>query len=269
MPKLIAFLTDYGTRDGFVAVCHGVLASAAPASQVLDVSHDVPPQDVRHGAIVLARVAKYLPPAIYLAVVDPGVGTSRRGVVLRAGRNVLLGPDNGLLLPAADVLGGVDEAYVLTNMSLWLPTSDATFHGRDVFAPVTAHIARGLALDKVGEPLPAEQLVRLPVPRLENGDDALTAEVTYVDRYGNVQLAGGPDELAKVRHLAAQGQVDVWAGSVRDRASVGTTFDNVVEGRLLVYQDSDGRLALAVNGGSASARLRAHAGDLVMLRRPG
>ncbi|HZC25592.1 MAG TPA: SAM-dependent chlorinase/fluorinase, partial [Actinopolymorphaceae bacterium] len=190
MPKLIAFLTDYGTRDGFVAVCHGILAEAAPAAQVLDVSHDVPPQDVRHGATVLARVARFLPSAIYVGVVDPGVGTSRRGVAMRAGRSMLLGPDNGLLVPAAEVLGGVEEVYALTNMALWLPGADATFHGRDVFTPVAAHLVRGGALAKVGEPLRPEELKRLPEPRREVTDDALTCEVTYVDRYGNVQLAG-------------------------------------------------------------------------------
>ena len=269
MPNLIAFLTDYGTRDGFVAVCHGVLADAAPAARILDVSHDVPAQDVRHGSIVLARVAKYLPPAIYVGVVDPGVGTERNGVALRAGRSFLVGPDNGLLIPAARVLGGVAEAYALSNQALWLPSPDATFHGRDIFVPVAGHLARGGALEKTGHPVRPADLVRLPVPRHEVTDNALTCEVTYVDRYGNVQLAGGPDELALVRQFAEQGQVDVWAGAVRDRAGVGTTFADVVEGTLLAYQDSDGRLALAVNRGNASTRLRARSGDLVMLRRPG
>ncbi|MGH3487568.1 MAG: SAM hydrolase/SAM-dependent halogenase family protein [Actinopolymorphaceae bacterium] len=276
MRSLIAFLTDYGTRDGFVAVCHGILARAAPDARVLDVSHDVPPQDVRHGAAVLARVARHLPSAIYVAVVDPGVGTSRRGVALVAGTSLLLGPDNGLLVPAAEVLGGVRQAYALTNVALWRPDVDPTFHGRDVFAPVAGHLASGGSVARVGEALPPEELVRLPVPRCDLTDDALTAEVTYLDRFGNVQLAGGPAELAAVGALGAGGEVgagvggevEVRVGEVSDRAQVGRTFSDVAEGELVVYLDSDGRLALAVNCGDASVRLNAKAGDLVRLTSP-
>jgi S-adenosylmethionine hydrolase len=268
MRRLIAFLTDYGTRDGFVAVCHGILAKAAPDSSVLDVSHDVPPQDVRHGAAVLARVARYLPPAIYVGVVDPGVGTSRRGVALVAGQSLLVGPDNGLLIPAAEELGGIRQAYALTNVALWLPDVDPTFHGRDVFAPVAAHLASGGEVARVGEPLPPDELDRLPVPHCELSDDALSAEVTYIDRFGNVQLAGGPAELAAVGAVGVRGEVEVRVGDVVDRAQVGRTFADVAAGELVVYLDSDGRLAVAVNCGDASVRLNAKPGDLVRLVRP-
>ncbi|MEQ4207983.1 SAM-dependent chlorinase/fluorinase [Actinopolymorpha sp. B17G11] len=268
MRRLIAFLTDYGTRDGFVAVCHGILARSAPDTRVLDVSHDVPPQNVRHGAAVLARVAPYLPPAIYVGVVDPGVGTSRRGVALLAGPSLLLGPDNGLLIPAAEILGGVRQAYALTNVALWLPDVDPTFHGRDVFAPVAGHLASGGEVGRVGEPLPPAELVRLPAPRCELAGDALTAEVTYLDRFGNVQLAGGPAELAAVGALGTQGTVDVQVGDLVDHAQVGRTFADVAVGELVVYLDSDGRLALAVNCGDAGVRLNAKLGDLVRLVRP-
>ncbi|WP_020579437.1 SAM hydrolase/SAM-dependent halogenase family protein [Actinopolymorpha alba] len=274
MPQLIAFLTDYGTRDGFAAVCHGVITQAAPGVQMLDVSHDVPPQDVRHGAAVLARVARYLPPAIFLAVVDPGVGTSRRGVALAAGRSMLVGPDNGLLLPAAEVLGGITEARVLSNMALWLPDVDQTFHGRDIFAPVAAHLAHGGAMSEVGELLKPADLTHLPEPRREVADGRLTCEVTYVDRFANVQLAGGPEDLELLREWAVrgpeepQGHIDIEAGDRRDRAAVGTTFGDVATGELLAYCDSDGRLALAVNNGEAAARLGVRTGDVVHLRRP-
>lgn len=266
MPNLIALLTDYGTRDGFAAVCHGVIAQAAPEARVVDISHDVPPQDIRHGATVLARVAAYFPPAIYLAVVDPGVGTTRRGLALRAGPSLLVGPDNGLLVPAARQLGGVSEAYALTNVALWLPDADRTFHGRDVFAPVAAYLARGGPLKEVGEAVDVDGLVRLPMPRCRVEGDVVTCEVTYVDRYGNVQLAGGTSEVALVRDWAGHGRVEVEVGEVRDDAAVASTFGDVPDGELLVYQDSDGRLALAVNNGDAARRLRAVTGDLVTLR---
>ena len=189
VPRPIAFLTDYGTRDGFAAVCHGVIATIAPAVRVVDVTHDVPPHDVRHGAAVLARVAAYLPPAVYLGVVDPGVGTARRAVAVVAGAGVLVGPDNGLLLPAAEVLGGVTAAYVLSEESWWLPRRDATFHGRDLFAPVAARIAAGSDPSGAGAAVEPASLAQLPAPRTHVGSGTVTTEVTYVDRYGNVQLA--------------------------------------------------------------------------------
>ena len=267
MPDLIALLTDYGTRDGFAAVCHGVIAQAAPEARVIDISHDVPPQDVRHGARVLARVAAYFPPAIYLAVVDPGVGTTRRGLALRAGSSLLVGPDNGLLIPAARTLGGVAEAFALTNVALWLPDVDRTFHGRDVFAPVAAYLARGGPLKEIGEPVDVDSLVELPAPLCQVTGDEVTCEVTYVDRYGNVQLAGGESEVELIRDWARHGRIGVEAGEVSDDATVASTFGDVADGELLVYQDSDGRLALAVNNGDAAGRLRAVPGDVVTLRR--
>ncbi|MET9019748.1 SAM-dependent chlorinase/fluorinase [Actinopolymorpha sp. NPDC004070] len=289
MPDLIAFLTDYGTRDGFAAVCHGVAATRAPAARVLDVTHDVPPQDVRHGSVVLARVARHLPPAVYVAVVDPGVGTARRGLALRAGTSMLVGPDNGLLPPAADVLGGVTDAYALTNPALWLPEVERTFHGRDVFMPVGAFLAGGGPLGEVGDQVDAGSLVRLPAPARTRTAASLTAEVTYVDHYGNVQVAGDEADLALLADWAVQGWVDVVAaapvrtvqtgeaagagqagepGGVRDRARVGRAFGDVPAGELLAYLDSDRRLALAVNEGSAAARLRVRGGSLVTVAAP-
>ncbi|MFD2083087.1 hypothetical protein SAMN05421678_103309 [Actinopolymorpha cephalotaxi] len=285
MPDLIAFLTDYGTRDGFAAVCHGVAATRAPSARVLDLTHDVPPQDVRHGSVVLARVARHLPPAVYVAVVDPGVGTTRRGLALRAGTSVLVGPDNGLLPPAADVLGGVSDAYALTNTTLWLPAVDRTFHGRDVFMPVGAFLAAGGALGEVGDQVAAGSLVRLPAPGRTRTATSLTCEVTYVDHYGNVQLAGDEDDLVVLRDWAAQGWVDIEVtgpgparagepgepgapGGVRDRARVGRAFGDVPAGELLAYLDSDRRLALAVNEGSAAARLRVRGGAVITVAAP-
>src|SRR6185295_570862 len=139
----ITLTTDYGLADGFVAACRGVIARTAPQAQVIDVSHAVPPQDVRRGATVLAQVAPYLPAAVHMAVVDPGVGTGRRGIVLAAKEGMLVGPDNGLLLPAADALGGLEAAFELVAEEYRLATVSHTFHGRDVFAPAAAHLTLG------------------------------------------------------------------------------------------------------------------------------
>ena len=149
----ISMTTDYGVDDGFVAVCKGVIARLAPHVRTIDITHTVPPQDVRRGASVLAQTAPYLPPAVHLAVIDPGVGTSRRGLVLVAGGSMLVGPDNGLLVPAADSLGEIESGYELANPEYWLPSVSPTFHGRDVFAPVAAHLASGVPPDKLGPPV--------------------------------------------------------------------------------------------------------------------
>ena len=263
---MIAFLTDYGTRDGFPAVCHGVIARIAPAVRVLDLTHDVPPQNVRHGAAVLVRAARHLPPAIYLAVVDPGVGTARRGVALRAGESVLVGPDNGLLMPAADVLGGVDEARELDNAALFLPEVGATFHGRDVFAPVAAHLAAGVALSEVGPVLDPATLLRLPAPHWSYAQGELSAEVTYVDHFGNLQLAPAGGLLREFEGAVVEVRRPSEPG-VLGTARTAVTFGDVPAGELILYVDSDGRLALAASNASAGHKLGVEGGDVLVLRR--
>lgn len=260
----LAFLTDYGTHDGFVAVCHGVIATTAPDARVIDVSHEVPPYDVRHGAAVLRRVVPYFPPAVYLAVVDPGVGTERRPVVLRAGPSLLVGPDNGLLLPAADALGSVREAYALTNPGWRLRAVGATFHGRDVFAPAAARLAAGAPITDAGAPVPAAELVRLPVPSRSVRAGELDCASTYVDRYGNVQLAATAADLEVIGARQAS-RLTVSSPSVVATAVVAHTFGDVRPGDLVVYTDSDGQLAVAENTGDAAVRFGIRAGDPVRL----
>ncbi|HZB50107.1 MAG TPA: SAM-dependent chlorinase/fluorinase, partial [Mycobacteriales bacterium] len=194
--RWVSFTTDYGTADGFVAACRGVLATIAPDVRVIDVSHQVPPQRVRRGAAVLAQAVPWLPPAVHLAVVDPGVGTDRRGIAVVTGRGILVGPDNGLLLPAADALGGATAAYELTAVEWQLPEVSSTFHGRDVFAPVAGHLCRGLDPARLGPPVPVADLHRLPPPRVEVGPGRLVAEVLAVDTFGNLQLAATAADLA-------------------------------------------------------------------------
>lgn len=256
----VSFTTDYGTADGFVAACKGVLAALAPEVGVIDVTHQVPPQDVRRGAAVLAQTVPWLPPAVHLAVVDPGVGTSRRGIAILAEGGVLVGPDNGLLVPAAEALGGIRAAYELADPAYHLPEVSATFHGRDVFAPVTAHLCLGLDPARLGPP--AEELVRLPAPTVHAGPGLLRAEVLTVDVFGNLQLAASTEELAAAGFAE---RVEVVAGAVHP-ARVGRTFADVPAGELVVMADSDGLSAVAVNRGDAARLLGVAPGDELTIR---
>jgi hypothetical protein len=261
----IWMLTDYGQRDGFVAACRGVVARIAPTVRVADITHDVPAGDVRHGAVVLAQTVPYLPPSVVVAVVDPGVGGSRRGLALAAGASILVGPDNGLLLWAADVLGGVTAAVEPSEPAYHLPSPAHTFHGRDVFAPVAAHLAAGVALSALGSALAVDDLARLRVPRVEIRAGVLETEVLAVDRFGNVQLAARDADLQAAG--LARGPVEV---AVRDRAYavvLASTFGDVAAGDLIVFVDSAGHIAIAVNGGAAAAELGLSPGDAVLVTR--
>jgi len=255
----ISFTTDYGLDDGFVAACEGVIASIAPAVRVLHVTHTVAPQDVRRGAAVLAATVAYLPPAVHLAVVDPGVGTARRGVVLLAGDSALVGPDNGLLLPAADALGGIRAAHELTATEYRLPVVSRTFHGRDVFAPAAAHLALGAPAAAFGSALDPAGLVRLPSPRAEVTADGVRTEVAAIDRFGNLALAIGLT-------VPAGTGVTVTLAGRRHPATAATTFGDVEPGALLLFTDSAGQLAVAVRDGSAAEHTGAAVGDEVSVR---
>lgn len=250
----ISITTDYGVDDGFVAACKGVIAQIATNVRIVDITHNVPPQDVRRGAAVLAQTVPYLPPAVHLAVVDPGVGTGRRGLAVVTPGGLLVGPDNGLLVPAADALGGVTAAYELTNAEYWRPAVSPTFHGRDVFAPVAAHLATGTPPEKFGTTVQPNSLVLLPTPETNLAAGRLDTEVLAVDRFGNVQLAATATELAQVG-LQAPMRVRLRLDVVTVEATLGSTFNDVPRGALLAYVDSAGMVALAVNGGSAAGRL--------------
>jgi S-adenosylmethionine hydrolase len=263
----VSFTTDYGEADGFTAVCRGVIGRIAPSVRVIDVTHRVPGQDVRRGAGVLAQTVPWLPPAVHLAVVDPGVGTDRRGLCLLAGGSVLIGPDNGLLVPAAVALGGPTAAYELADPAYWLSPVSATFHGRDVFAPVSAHICAGVAPAVLGPAVALDSLVRLPEPTVTVRAGRLAAEVQSVDTFGNVQLAAAATDLAR-SGLAPGSRVFVQTGQVGQvsrPALVATTFGDVGPGELVVYPDAAGYVAIAVNGGSAAGLLGVRDQDSVLL----
>ncbi|MGH4001210.1 MAG: SAM hydrolase/SAM-dependent halogenase family protein [Pseudonocardiaceae bacterium] len=258
----ISLCTDYGYADGFVATCHGVIARIAPHARVLDVTHAVPPGDVRHGSALLADTLPWLPPAVHVAVVDPGVGTARRGVALVLDDTVLVGPDNGLLLPAAEVLGGVCAAYELVEPAYRLPTVSATFHGRDVFAPAAAHLAAGVPPPALGPAIDPTSLVTLPAPVCQVDGDRIRIEVLAVDHFGNVALAAGAAEL-KAAGLRTGTPATLHLPTGATPVLVGRTFADVAPGDLVLLVDSAGRLALACRDGSASHRTALYPGALV------
>ncbi len=260
----LSFTTDYGEADGFVAACRGVIARIAPNVRVIDVSHQVPAQDVRRGAGVLAQTVPWLPPSVHLAVVDPGVGTARRGVCIVAGESVLVGPDNGVLLPAADVLGGPCEAYELEDPKYWLSNVSATFHGRDIFAPVAAHLSTGVEPAALGRALPTDSLARPAAPIVAVGVARIEAEVQAVDGFGNVQLAATASDLAAAG-LVQGSALTVNMRRTARRALLGETFGDVGHGELVVYVDSANYVAIAVNGGSAAAALGVRTGDTLLV----
>lgn len=264
--KWITFLTDYGLENKFIGVCHGVMARIAPESRVLDVTHLVPRGDIRHGAEIFRQAMPYLPDSVHLTVVDPGVGTPRKPVVLVVGQQLLVGPDNGLLLRAADELGGVDAAYELDNPRFRLDTISNTFHGRDIFAPAAAHLAAGATPEEFGAAVPVTDLVRIPDPIHRRDDDAFHGEVVIEDRFGNLQTsldsgfltAGGLTVGTKLELISNEGTHTV---------PFVDTFGSVAEGEALAHIDSADRLAIAVNLGSAAERFSLHEGGTFTLRR--
>lgn len=260
----ISLCTDYGSADGFVAACHGVIAQIAPRARVQDVTHAIGPGDVRHGSVVLADTLPWLPPAVHVAVVDPGVGTARRGLALVSGGAVLVGPDNGLLVPAAQALGGVRAAYELVEPRYRLPAVSATFHGRDVFAPAAAHLACGVPPDALGPAIDPASLVTQPTPVCQVDSDRLRVEVLTVDHFGNVALAAGATELAAIGLRAGASATLRWAAGEQP-VHVGRTFADVAEGELVVLVDSAGHLAVARRAGSAARRAGLQPGAVVEL----
>ncbi len=252
----VSLLTDFGLSDAFVAVMHGVIVRHDPSLGVIDITHDVHPGDIARGAAVLAESVGYLPVATHVAVIDPGVGTSRRPIALRTPRGLLVGPDNGVLLPAAEVLGGIDAAVALTNAGWHLTPVSATFHGRDIFAPTAARLASGEPFTEAGEPVDPASLMRLPVPVEHLGEGEVEATVHTVDRFGNVQLHVSGDVLSLLdEDVLVLGQT---ARKVR-------TFGDAPRGSMVVFTDSSGRAAIAINGGRAVVVLGVEPGDRVRI----
>jgi S-adenosylmethionine hydrolase len=263
----IVFLSDFGLQDEFVGTCHGVVARSAPTARVIDLTHGIPQGDVLRGALALAGALPYVPAdAVLLAVVDPGVGGSRRAVAVRSGTGrLLVGPDNGVLSLAWPLLGDVAQGVAITSPDVVLRPTSSTFHGRDVFAPAAAHLADGGELGSLGEPVDPGTLVRIEAPRPAAAAGSLTARVLAVDRFGNAQLGADPADLAAAG-LDRASTLAVRAGAATATARRATTYGDVGEGELLLLVDSSGRMALACNRGDAAGELRVVPGDTIEIR---
>jgi S-adenosylmethionine hydrolase len=265
----ISFLTDFGGAATAPAVCRGVILGLVPDARILDLTHDVRQFAVRDGAFLLWSAIPYLPVGVHLVVVDPGVGTERRPIALRVARgDLLVGPDNGVLRPAAQRLGGIAEARALTNPGLWRDEVSSTFHGRDLFAPVAARLAAGTPLAEAGDEIAAGELVPLhfPTPTLRDGE--LESAVLFIDTFGNCRLAGDEADLAAL----AGGTLDegreflVQFGASTATLPFHRTFGRVATGTPLLYRDADyDGLGLAVNQGSAAERFGLALDDLVRI----
>jgi S-adenosylmethionine hydrolase len=268
----VSLLTDYGSTDEFVGVVKSVIRDLAPHVGVIDLTHEIAPYDVRAGSLALARCIGYVPRGVVVAVVDPGVGTARRAVAVEVadGEGVLVGPDNGLLAPAVAMAGGAGRAVELTDPAYHLEAPGPTFAGRDVFAPVAAHLCNGVPLDALGVAVDPALLMpaTVPLPRPER--DGVVAEVLWVDRFGNCQLNLGPDDLAEHGLTDATllveivSLVDPAAPTVR-AVSRARTFAEIGGGVGLVL-DAYGMLALCLDRASAARELGLAAGDQVLVR---
>jgi S-adenosylmethionine hydrolase len=272
---ILTLLTDFGTEDEYVGVMKGIILSIAPDVRLVDLSHQVPPQDIRRAAFLLMNAVPYFPPdTVHLAVVDPGVGTERRPVAVRTPAGTFVGPDNGLF---SWVLERVPEwtAVEIREPAYQLPLASSTFQGRDIFAPVAAHLAAGVPLEKLGPRV--EDPVWLPPPRLEISDFAAEGEVLYADRFGNLvtsigYLVRSEDTLALKSAFGSQavlpvfpaGDAGVVVGNVQLRG-IRRTYGEAAVGELLALVGSSGFLEIAVRQGSAAAALGAVPGTPVTL----
>ena len=268
MARPIVFLTDYGLTDEFVGTCHGVIARIAPDARVIDLTHSIRPQDVTGAALLLAQSIRFMPEdAVYLVVVDPSVGTSRRPVAIETRSGVLMvGPDNGLLSVAWAEMDGPSRAVEITSERIVLSPVSSTFHGRDVFAPAAAHLSTGTAFEELGPSIDPETLVTLDMPTPEILDGEIRCQVMAIDRFGNVQIPVQPQELERVGLDSLELEIETGNGPFNARRV--TTFDEVTEGDLAVFVDSRGWMAVAVNRGSAAESLGLEVGDPVSLRNP-
>jgi S-adenosylmethionine hydrolase len=268
-PRPIVFLSDYGLEDEFVGICHGVIAGIAPSARVIDLIHSVPRHDVFRGALLLSQSISYMPrDSVYLAVVDPGVGTDRLSLAVQAESGaVFVGPDNGLLSLALGEAGGVAKAVEITSREVMLEPVSATFHGRDIFAPAAAQVAAGMPLEELGAAIDPGRLVRLSIADPSVSRGRIACEVLAADRFGNVQLSVRQSHLADAR-LERSDELQVLArgGSLTVRRA--SMFADVAEGEYAILIDARGWLALVRNGASAAEGLRVRPGDGIVIQQP-
>jgi S-adenosylmethionine hydrolase len=252
---LISLLSDFGLRDPSAAIMRGVVLGIAPDARIVDISHEVRKFAIRDGALLLWCALPYLPIGFHVAVVDPGVGTERLPIAIQTARgDVLVGPDNGLLPGAAARLGGIRAAHLLQAAAYRLPVVSSSFHGRDIFAPAAAHLARGVAIGELGPALDPARLVPSPIAEPEIRAGELRSSVVYVDTFGIVKLAGLRADLeAAIGPVRPGDRLDLTVGQVGIATTWQATFGEVAVGETLVYEDSYGRLCLAASQADAAA----------------
>lgn len=262
---VICFLSDFGLQDDFVGTCHGVIAKIAPDARVIDVTHGIPATAVLQGAYVLASTLPYMPIGIHLAVVDPGVGGPRRPLALSdADGRAFVGPDNGLLLPAAE-RAGIAEVRELANPDYALQTISRTFHGRDLFAPAAAHLAKGVPLSELGPPLAPDALVRLDLPKPSFSVDRIDATMLYVDSFGNIALNLTREDVERAG-LVPGSRIELDLAGERYFAVMARTFDDARPGDVILYEDSYRNMSVAINRGNAAAMLHVKPGQPLGIR---
>jgi S-adenosyl-L-methionine hydrolase (adenosine-forming) len=264
----VCFLTDFGLADDFVGTCHGVIKRIAPAAEIIDVTHGIPAQAVLQGALVLANTLPYMPVGVHLAVVDPGVGGSRRALALRDrdGR-LFVGPDNGLLLPAAE-RAGIDEARELANPAYALESISRTFHGRDLFAPAAAYLATGVALEELGPSLSPDALVRLELPVARFSEGTIDAVALFVDSFGNIALNLTRDDIERAGVVPGT-RVELELAGERYYAVAARTFADARTGDVILYEDSYRNMCVAISRGNAASLLHAEPGQELRIRLAG
>jgi hypothetical protein len=261
----ITFLSDFGLADDFVGTCHGVMKRIAPQAEIIDITHGIRPGRVLQAALMLANTLPYMPVGVHLAVVDPGVGGARRPLALRdAEGHLYVGPDNGLLVPAAERFGGVVEAHELANPAYALESVSRTFHGRDLFSPAAAHLALGVAPGDLGPPIDPEELIRLDLPEPEIRNARIRATVLGVDRFGNIALNLRRDQLDD--SVVPGTRLELAVGANRYYAVVARTFADAGRGQLILYEDSYRNVAVAVSRGSAASLLGLEEGDELVIQ---
>ena len=260
----ITFLSDFGLQDDFVGTCHGVIKRIAPEAQIIDMTHGIPRQQVLQGALVLANTLPYMPVGVHLAVIDPGVGSARRSLALRDedGR-LFVGPDNGLLIPAAE-RAGIAAAHELANPDYALDSISRTFHGRDLFAPAAAHLARGVSIEDLGPPIDPGALVRLDLPQPEVGPNKIAATVLYVDSFGNIALNLTREHVAEVGIIPGT-RVELELGGERFYAVAARTFADARPSDVMLYEDSYRNMSVAIPHGNAAEMLHARVGQSIRI----
>ena len=267
--EYVTFLSDYGLSDEFVGVCHGVMLSIAPEVKIIDITHGIQPQNIREGAMILAQSVRFMPKAVHLAIIDPSVGSLRKSLVIETGDgSALVGPDNGLLAMAAMKLGGATACREIANADLMITPPSKTFHGRDIFAPAAAHLAKGVPIAEFGPEVPVASLVAEAIPQPRLHDDHYHAEVLHIDRFGNVQLNVTKEEMTAIG-LPPKSLLEVRIEGHRKMVMYGETFSAVADGELVVTEDSYGLLAVAVNKGRAAEAFGAQIGSSAIIGAPG